>query len=68
MTVYVYGCACGSTGVLIRALKREHGEVEVINTKYDTEALQQHIEYLNQLGVSADTYKPVVLDGEPRLL
>lgn len=68
MKAYIYGCACGVTGSLLRALKREHGQVEVLNSKYDQTARLEHVEYLNQLNIKADHYPSIVVDGEPRLL
>jgi hypothetical protein len=66
--VYIYGCACGSIGTLLRALKREHGQVNVLNSKFDLEARKQHVEYLKELKIKTDGYPAVVFDGSPRLL
>jgi hypothetical protein len=36
-------------------------DLEIKNTKYDQVALEQHAAYLNSIGVSTDSYPPIVV-------
>lgn len=64
MTIYIYGCStCGVNAQYIRKVKA-HSEVEVINTKYDKVARQEHANYLRLMGLDLSTYSPIVVDGD----
>lgn len=67
MTVYIYGCNCGSLGAYVRrarAYAQANGfDFEVKNSKYDTEHRQEHGQLLSQLELQSDTYEPILVEG-----
>lgn len=73
MDIYIYGCNCGITGVLVRKVRRYAAQngysVELHNSKYSRQDQQQHMELLGSIGAQTGEYTPiVVLDGKVILL
>lgn len=68
--LYIYGCqTCGVNATYVRRLKALYNkgdiELDVKNSKYDTDALVQHTDFLKSTGMDVDTYPPIVVhDGE----
>jgi hypothetical protein len=68
MTIYSYGCNCGSTGALIRRVttqaKAEDKSVEIRNSKYSEEARIEHDAYLVSVGMRTDRREAIVVEGD----
>jgi hypothetical protein len=67
ITIYLYGCStCGVNAVYVRRVKayaQEHNQtVEVRNSKYDVDARQIHVEYLESMFGRVSDYIPIVID------
>lgn len=65
MEVFVNGCAtCGYVGHLVRRIQRLNPAVAIRNSRYDADARARHAQYLIAAKLPADTYAPIVVDGE----
>lgn len=68
MTVFYYGCNCGSLGTMIRKVKKyarsNNIEINTINTKYNHEQRTTHAQHLSNLEVVSGGYPAVIVDGE----
>lgn len=64
MTVYYYGCRCGKVGTYIRKLQRYCAEnninLELKNSKYDKDVLEEHLECIKFLKLKGDKYTPLL--------
>lgn len=64
MTIYYYGCRCGSVAKQIQAVQKLHPEVYIKNTKYDKEARMFHAAQLLDKNLIKDYYPAIVVDGD----
>lgn len=63
ITIFSNQCTtCGLNGTYISRVKAAYPEAIVVNTKYDADQRQEHLNYLLMAGMTTETYTPIVVE------
>ncbi len=63
MTIYFYGCNCGTLGARIRAVKKLHPDVVLKNIKYSEEDRLEYEAALALNNSQLPELEPIIVEG-----